>query len=60
MRGNIVEHEYTLETEHGRTIADASKRWVRIRDRYGVQIDPSANAALILAATVAIDQMSLD
>jgi uncharacterized protein YxjI len=58
VQGNIVDHEYTFETEDGRKIAETSKRWFRVRDTYGVQIDPSADAALILAATVAIDQMS--
>jgi len=60
VRGNIVDHEYTFETEDGRKIAEASKRWFRVRDTYGVEVDPSADAALILAATVAIDQMSHD
>jgi uncharacterized protein YxjI len=31
-----------------------------LRDTYGVQIDPSADGSLILAATVAIDQVSHD
>jgi uncharacterized protein YxjI len=60
VQGNIVDHEYTFETQDGRKIAEASKRWFRVRDTYGVQIDPTADAALILAATVAIDQMSHD
>lgn len=60
VQGNIVDHEYTFEDEDGHTIAEASKRWVRVRDTYGVQIDPAADAALILAATVAIDQMAHD
>lgn len=60
VQGNIVDHEYTFETEDGRKIAETSKRWFRVRDTYGVQIDPSADAVLILAATVAIDQMSHD
>lgn len=31
-----------------------------MRDTYGVQIDPDADAALVLAVTVAIDQMAHD
>ncbi|HSK90608.1 MAG TPA: LURP-one-related family protein [Euzebyales bacterium] len=60
VQGNIVDHEYTFETEDGRKVAETSKRWFRVRDTYGVQIDPMLDAALILAATVAIDQMSHD
>lgn len=60
VQGNIVDHEYTFETEDGRKIAETSKRWFRARDSYGVQVDPSADAALILAATVVIDQMAHD
>ena len=60
MQGNIIDHEYTFETEDGRRIAETSKRWFRMRDTYGVQIDPDADAALVLAVTVAIDQMAHD
>lgn len=60
VHGNVVDHEYRFESEDGRTVAETSKRWFRVRDTYGVQIDPSADAPLILAATVAIDQMSHD
>lgn len=60
VQGNVVDHEYTFETEDGRKIAETSKRWFRVRDTYGVEIDPSADAALVLAVTVAIDAMSHD
>lgn len=60
IQGNIVDHEYTFETGDGRKVAETSRRWLRVRDTYGVQIDPSADTALILAATVAIDQMTHD
>lgn len=32
-----------------------SKKWFRVRDTYGVQIEPGQDAVLILAITVAID-----
>lgn len=60
VQGNIVDHEYTFETEDGEKVAETSKRWFRARDTYGVQIDPAADAALIVAATVVIDQMAHD
>jgi uncharacterized protein YxjI len=56
VQGNIVDHEYTFE-RGGQKIAEVSKRWLRVRDTYGVEVSPGADAALILAATVAIDSM---
>jgi len=56
-KGNIVEHEYEIERD-GEKIAEISKRWFRIRDTYGIEIAPGENDALIVAATVCIDEMS--
>jgi uncharacterized protein YxjI len=56
IQGNIVDHEYRIED--GRTkVAEVSKKWFRVRDTYGVEIEPGQNDILILAATVAIDMM---
>jgi uncharacterized protein YxjI len=59
VKGNIVDHEYTFERD-GRDVAHVSKRWFRVRDTYGVEIEPDQDDVLILAATVAIDQMAHD
>jgi uncharacterized protein YxjI len=56
-KGNIVDHEYEIERD-GETVATVSKRWFRIRDTYGIEVAPGENDALILAATVCIDEMS--
>jgi uncharacterized protein YxjI len=56
-KGNIVDHEYEIE-RYGHKVAEISKRWFRIRDTYGIEIAPGQNDALILAATVCIDEMS--
>ncbi len=58
-KGNIVDHEYEIERD-GDTIAEVSKRWFRIRDTYGIEIAPGENDALLLAATVCIDELSHD
>jgi uncharacterized protein YxjI len=55
-KGNIVDHEYKIERD-GKTVAEVSKRWFRIRDTYGIEIAPGQDDALILAATVCIDEM---
>jgi uncharacterized protein YxjI len=58
-KGNIVDHEYEIERD-GKKVAEISKRWFRIRDTYGIEIAPGENDALILAATVCIDEMAGD
>jgi uncharacterized protein YxjI len=57
VKGNIVDHEYKIEHGHDK-VAEVSKKWFRVRDSYGVEIDPGQNDALILAVTVCIDQMA--
>ena len=56
IQGNLVDHEYRFE-QGGHRVAEVSKKWFRVRDSYGVEIDPGQNDILILAATVAIDMM---
>jgi uncharacterized protein YxjI len=59
VQGNILDHEYRIE--EGRTkVAEVSKKWFRIRDTYGVEIAPGQNDILILAVTVALDEMAHD
>ena len=57
VQGNVVDHEYEIEAD-GHKIAEVSKKWFRVRDTYGVQVDPGQNAALVLAVTVAVDSMA--
>jgi uncharacterized protein YxjI len=56
VKGNILDHEFEFE-RGGHKVAEASKRWLRVRDTYGVEIQPGQDDALILACTVCIDQM---
>ncbi|MCB0170243.1 MAG: LURP-one-related family protein [Anaerolineae bacterium] len=57
VQGNILDHEY--EIGEGRDkIAEVSKKWFRIRDSYGVQIEPGQNDVLLLAVTVVVDMMA--
>jgi uncharacterized protein YxjI len=57
VKGNIVDHEYTIG-DGGDKIAEVSKKWFRVADTYGVEIEPGQNDALILAVTVAVDMMA--
>ena len=56
-KGNIVDHEYEIERD-GHKVAQISKRWFRVRDTYGIEITPGEDDALIVAATVCIDEMA--
>ena len=55
-RGDLFDHEYTF-TRNGREIASISKKWLSVRDTYGIDIADGEDHALILACTVAIDRM---
>jgi uncharacterized protein YxjI len=57
IQGNIVDHEYEIERD-GDTIAEVSKKWFRVRDSYGVEVDNPLDAPLVLAVTVAIDALA--
>jgi uncharacterized protein YxjI len=57
VQGNIVDHEYALEID-GRKVAEVSKRWFRVRDTYGVQVNDQINPVLALAIAVSLDSMT--
>jgi len=57
VQGNILDHQYTIGEGRDK-VAEVSKKWFRVRDTYGVEIEPGQNDILILAVTVCIDQMS--
>ncbi len=59
VKGNIVDHQYTIGEGRDK-VAEVSKKWFRVRDSYGVEVDPGQDDLLILAVTVCIDQMSHD
>ena len=57
VQGNILDHEYSIK--QGRTkVAQVSKKWFRLTDTYGVDIESGQNDILILAIAVAIDMMA--
>ncbi len=57
VKGNILDHEYKIG-EGRDQVAEVSKKWFRIRDSYGVEIEPGQDDGVILAVTVCIDQMA--
>jgi len=56
VQGNIVNHEY--EIKNGRDkVAEVSMKWFRVRDTYGIEVEPGQDAGLVLAVAVALDEM---
>ena len=56
--GKVLDHEYKIE-RHGETIAKVSKKWFRVRESYGIEIEPGQDVVLLLAIAVCLDAMSL-
>ncbi|HEY7061255.1 MAG TPA: LURP-one-related family protein [Chloroflexota bacterium] len=56
--GNIFDHEYKISQE-GQPVAEVSKKWLRIRNMYSVDVEPGQDDALVLAIAVCLDQMSM-
>ncbi len=57
VHGNIARHEYRIE-QAGNQVAEVSKKWFRLADTYGVEVDPAQDTVLLLAVTAALDQMT--
>ena len=57
VKGNILEHEYTIEDGRAKA-AEVSKKWFRVADTYGVEVAPGQDPAVILAVTAVLDTMA--
>jgi len=57
VKGNIVDHEYKIERD-GDKVAEVSKKWFRVADTYGVEIQEGQDPSLILAVTAVVDSMT--
>ncbi len=57
VQGNILDHEYDIGEGRDK-FAEVSKKWFRLRDTYGVQIEPGQNDIVLLAVTMTIDMMA--
>jgi uncharacterized protein YxjI len=57
VQGNIVDHEYEIESDAGK-LAEVGKKWFRVRDTYGIEVSPGQDDALVLAVAIVVDAMS--
>lgn len=56
VQGNVLAHEYDIDGDAGK-VAEVSKKWFRVRDSYGVEVESGQDDALVLAVTAAVDNM---
>jgi uncharacterized protein YxjI len=54
VQGDLWNHEYSL-IRAGRPVANVSKQWFSLAERYGVEVQPGEDDILILATAIAID-----
>lgn len=59
VKGNIVDHEYEIERD-GHKIAEVSKKWLRVRDSYSIDVADPADTVLAIAVAVAVDALAHD
>jgi len=59
VQGDFLDHEYDIK-QGWKKVAEVSKKWFRLTDTYGVEIDSDQNDIIILAIAVAIDMMAHD
>jgi uncharacterized protein YxjI len=56
IKGNISEHEFSIQTSSGAQVAQIHKKWVSIRDSYGVELQSeSIDPYVVLAYVIAMD-----
>ena len=46
VKGNFVDREYEVERD-GKEVAEVSKKWLRARDTFGVEVRNPADVALV-------------
>jgi len=59
-KGDLFDHEFTIEWENGVRMAEVSKKWFSVRDSYGLSVEPDQDAVLALAIAVCIDALERD
>jgi len=57
VQGNIFDFEYSIKQGKVK-VAEISRKWFRLTDTYGVEVNSGQNHILILAIAVAIDMMA--
>jgi uncharacterized protein YxjI len=54
--GNILDKDFEIRDGH-HTVARISRKWFRIRDTYGVDVEPGQNDAFMVAVAICLDRI---
>ena len=54
--GNIIDKDFEIRDGH-HVAARISRKWFRIRDTYGVEVEPGQNDAFMIAVAVCLDRI---
>jgi len=57
IQGNILDMSYTISRE-GTTVAEASKKWISLRDSYVVDVAAGEDPVLIIACAIIVDRIA--
>ena len=56
IKGNITEHDFSMQSASGSEVARIHKKWVTIRDSYGIEVlSGEINPYIIIAYSIAMD-----
>jgi uncharacterized protein YxjI len=56
IKGNITEHNFSIQSSSGSEIAQINKKWVTVRDSYGIEIlSQELSPYVIIAYAIAMD-----
>ena len=57
--GNFLEHDYTMEM-NGKVVAQVHRKWVTIRDQYGISILGDVDHRLVVGATIVVEHIEVE
>ena len=57
VQGNVVDHQYEMKSGDTK-VAEVGKKWFRVRDTYGISVEPGQDPALVIAVAIVVDAMA--
>ena len=55
--GEFTDKDWQLTGEGGRVVGQISRHWFKIRDTYGVEVEPGEDDALVISIAACIDRI---
>jgi uncharacterized protein YxjI len=56
--GNFVQHDYRMES-NGQPVAQVHKKWVTVRDEFGISITGNFDSRLVIGAVIVIEHLEV-